>query len=71
MKMNSCLAVLFTSFLSFSLYSNEIILAEDEWCPYSCVPSSNKPGYVEEGGILAKYGVPDWKRLKYKGCSLQ
>ncbi len=47
-----------------------ITLAADEWCPYNCVPNSEKPGYMveiakavfEPKGIKINYQVMPWER---------
>jgi len=46
------------------LHADEIVIVADEWCPYNCVPGSDKPGYVVEVAslIFAKKG----HRLVYK-----
>jgi len=40
------------------LFADEITIAADEWCPYNCVPGSDKPGYIVEIAtlIFAKKG---------------
>jgi len=55
--------ILYKVFLLFLLlprflFSDEITIVADEWCPYNCVPGSDKPGYVVEiaSVIFAKAG---------------
>lgn len=46
----------------------EIIIGGDIWCPYNCVPGSEKPGYIveivrnalEEEGYVVVYKMTSW-----------
>lgn len=50
--------------------SEEITIVADEWCPYNCTATSEKPGYVvelareifAEQNIKVKYKVLPWER---------
>jgi polar amino acid transport system substrate-binding protein len=63
------LVLLFITYPS-SLSANTITLVADEWCPYNCVPKSEKPGYVVEiareifkkSGHKVVYKILPWER---------
>jgi len=44
-------SLLFVFHLSL-VCADEITIVADEWCPYNCVPGSDKPGYVVEIATL-------------------
>ncbi len=56
-----------------SLAVKNIVIAADEWCPYNCIPGSDKPGYMVEiareafdlessGKYLVSYKKLPWTR---------
>ncbi len=67
-----CISLLVVSFLlpAFSVQAAVIRLAADSWCPYSCLPENDRPGYVVEladkifakAGIKIDYQVLNWSR---------
>lgn len=49
--------------LSTQVKAEEVItLVADEWCPYNCVPNSEKPGYAIE------IAQEIFNKKKYKNC---
>ncbi len=56
---------------------SELKLASDPWCPYTCEPNSNQPGFMvelaehilEKYGIKINYQVKPWKRVLIKARS--
>lgn len=60
------------SLIYSAAYANdkEIDIRADEWCPYNCDPSSDKPGYMieiaksvlESKGYSIKYQIMNWAR---------
>ena len=55
------------------VFADDIVIAADEWCPYNCVPGSDKPGYMIEiaeraftaAGHRIIYKVLPWSRTIY------
>lgn len=56
--------------LAFPCKAEEITLVADEWCPYNCIPGSERPGFMveiaravfEEAGITVRYKTMPWSR---------
>lgn len=51
--------------------ADTVTIAADEWCPYNCVPGSDKPGYMVEiaayalgkAGHEVRYIISPWNRV--------
>lgn len=62
--------------LATGVKADEITITADQWCPYNCVPGSEKPGYVvelakriyESEGHTVKYVNNPWKRALKLGA---
>lgn len=68
LQLSTILAI--TSLASVSASAATVTLRADNWCPYNCDPSSNKPGYMVEiakyalakGGHTVDYKEMNWTR---------
>ncbi len=51
--------------------NKKLVLAADEWCPYNCMPNSDKPGYMVEiarevfKDYDLSYKLHPWKRAMF------
>lgn len=63
-----CLAMAFCSVAP--AHAESILLASDEWCPFTCLPGDDREGYVvdvmravfEPAGIEVDYRIISWER---------
>ncbi len=64
-----CIVLLTAGFFSRA-HADEISIRADEWCPYNCVPGTEKPGYMieiaravfEPAGHRVDYQLLNWAR---------
>lgn len=64
------LAILVSVGVQKDARADEITIVADEWCPYNCVPGSDKPGYMieiaraafESAGHTVVYSNVPWSR---------
>lgn len=70
MKRSLNLVLLSGFLLNTMAYSKNLSLRADEWCPFNCVPKSDKPGYLIEiaeqafktEGFSIDYSTLNWSR---------
>ncbi len=70
MKINLILFIFFFNAMLADLKADEIKLSSDPWCPYTCEPNSDKPGFMVEvateifkaSGHQVKYLKLSWAR---------